>query len=436
MSKRKYLSLIILATLLTCLPVNSTELKKITLDEAIQLSLGNNLDIQSARIDVELAKNTVKIADKFKNPDLNLFLNYGQAGKAEPQMVGVSELLEIGKKLPRKQLAKANLVQKELTVKSAEFTLEMDVRETYADLVAAKTILASLLEQEKLLRELYAIASKRHIQKKSSISESLQVQMVLNNLTVNINNAQTALNHARNEFNKTLNLKDNFIAYDSLEEYLPDETVFISLKTPDYNKDIPSFSEIEQMVISKRYDIQIAKQDVSVAEKKLKVATKEIIPDLEVVGGYSFLPKSYTESGVYKSGAYVGANIKNIPLFNTGRQDVENAKLSLKQAQINYESLNNKARKDLNNAYDKLITSQKNLRFYKNQLVKDSEYLLKEAKRDYVEGNADLTSVIVMAQSYREIYNGYVTALADYYTDWIDFLREVCVEDYSWDKAL
>lgn len=420
-----------------CLSASSVELKKINLDDAIQLSLENNLDIQAARIDVELAKNSVKLANKLNNPDLNLFFNYGQAGKNEPQQIGVSELFEIGKRSPRKQLAKANLVQKELAVKSAEFTLEMDVRETYADLVAAKTILSSLLEQEKLLKDLYEIANKRYAQKKSPLSESLQVQIVLNNLSVSINNAQTALIHARNEFNKALNIKDNKdFSFDTQEDYLPDETVFISLKTPDYTKDMVEFSRVEQLVLPKRYDIQIAKQDVSVAEKKLKLVSKEIIPDLEVFGGYSYLSSSHTENNVHKSGAYVAASIKNIPLFNTGKQDVENAKLSLKQAQINYESLNNKALKDLNSAYDKLMTSQKNLKFYKNKLVKDSEDLLKEAKKDYIEGHTDLTSVIVMAQSYREIYNGYISALADYYTDWIDFLREVCIEDFSWEEML
>ena len=42
-----------------------------------------------------------------------------------------------------------------------------------------------------------------------------------------------------------------------------------------------------------------------------------------------------------------------------------------------------------------------------------------------------MTSVIVMEQSYREILTGYITALADYYTDWIDFLREVNSEDFD-----
>ena len=50
---------------------------------------------------------------------------------------------------------------------------------------------------------------------------------------------------------------------------------------------------------------------------------------------------------------------------------------------------------------------------------------------NYDSGKADLTSVIVMQQSYQDIMTGYIYALTDYYTDWIDFLREVNNEDFD-----
>ena len=37
----------------------------------------------------------------------------------------------------------------------------------------------------------------------------------------------------------------------------------------------------------------------------------------------------------------------------------------------------------------------------------------------------------MMQQSFREILTGYNSALTDYYTDWIDFLREVNQEDFN-----
>lgn len=144
----------------------SKDITKINLDDAIQLSISNNLDLQSSRIEVELAKNEVQASNRLQNPDLNIFYNYRKAGKSEPQQIGLTQLIEVAKRSPRKNLEKANLFQKELEVKLEEFTLEMDVRE-------------------------------------------------------NTN-----------------------IIYDSQEDDLPDETVFISLKTPNYNSKLPEFDLI------------------------------------------------------------------------------------------------------------------------------------------------------------------------------------------------
>ena len=412
--------------------VYSAEIKKIDLDDAIQLSLSNNLDLQSARIEVELAKNTVGIANRLKNPEINFFYNFGRAGRSEPQMLGVSQTLEIAKRAPRKRLAKSELLQKELDVKTAEFTLEMDVRETYVDLVGAKTILNDLTEQREILQELIVLAQKRYKENKCSQTDVIQAQIALNKLETEINSAKTLLNLRRNDFNKALNIKDNnVVIYDTKEDSLPGETVFISLKTPDYNQKMPSFEEIESRALDKRYDVKQAKQAIDVAQKNLSVIARQRIPDIEVMGGYSFLPSSHTDSGDFESGAYVGANLTNIPLLYSYKPEIKTAQLQIERAQINYESVKNKAQKDLSSAYDKFLASRENLIFYKQKLVKDSEDLIKISKKNYNEGKADLTSVVVMEQSYRDILTGYIMALADYYTDWIDFLREVNSEDFD-----
>ncbi len=410
----------------------AAEIKKINLDDAIQLSLSNNLDLQSARIDVELAKNGVKIANRLQNPEFNVFYNYGRAGRSEPQQIGISETLELAKRAPRKNLAKSELYKKELDVKLAEFTLEMDVRETYVDLVGAKTVLNDLLAQDMLLCELADIAQKRYEAGKTSQAEVIQAQIALNRLSASIHSARTAVNAARNDFNKALNIKEESdIIYDSREDYLPGETVFISLKTPDFNKKLPPFELVAQKALEKRLDILAVKQEVDIARKNLAVVTRQRIPDIELFGGYSYLPHTHADSGRFEPGAYAGANLSNIPIFYTYKPEIKNAKLQVEQAQINYESAKNKALKELNTAYEKLVTSQTNLLFYKNKLLKDSAELIKISQKNYKEGKTDLTSVVLMQQSFREILTGYNTTLTDYYTDWIDFLREVNQEDFN-----
>lgn len=410
----------------------AAQIKKIDLEDAIQLSLSNNLDLQSQRIDVELAKNSVKIANRLQNPEFNFFYNLGTAGRSEPQQIGLRDVVELGKRSPRKKLAKSELYKKEIEVKMSEFTLEMDVRETYVDLVCAKTILNDLKEQQTVLEELSRAAQKRFESGKTSQTDVLQAQIALNKLAAKVNIARSALQAARNDFNKALNIKeDSDVIYDTKEDMLPGETVFIALKTPDFNTKLPEFDKIAAKALEKRLDIKAAKQEIDIAQKNLTVVSRQKVPNLELAGGYSFLPSSHADSGKYESGAYIGASLMNLPLLYSYKPEIKNAKLQIEQAQIKYESAKNKALKDLNTAYERLLTSQANLIFYKNKLVKDSEELIKISKKNYQDGKADLTSVIVMEESYREILAGYDAALADYYTDWIDFLREVNAEDFN-----
>lgn len=415
------------------------QIKKITLTDAIDLALSNNLDLQSERINVELAKNDVKTANRLQNPEINIFYNFGAAGRGNPQQIGATELIEIAKRGPRKKLAQANLYKKDLDVKLREFELEMDVRETYVDLVGLKTVLGCLYDQKKLLNDFLALSQKRHNAGEVQETDVIQTQISINQLETQINSARTAVQAARNDFNKALNVKQDNpqVVYDAFEDELPGETVFIALKTPDFNLKMPPFEKIADRALEKRLDIKLVKQEIEVAKKNLVVVSRQRVPDIELMGGYGYQPHGHSDTGEFRAGAYAGANLNNIPLLYSFKPEIKNAQLQVVQAQTNYESAKNKAIKEMNSAYEQFLSSRTNLLFYKQKLIKDSEKLINISKKNYLEGKTDLTSLVVMEQSYKEIVVGYIQALTDYYTDWIDFLRTVNSEDFDlFDESL
>ena len=308
----------------------------------------------------------------------------------------------------------------------------MDVRETYADLVGAKTIMGCLLEQKELLNELLNIAQNKYSSNKISQTDVIQAQIALNQLETKINAAKTGVTTARNNFNKTLNLKETSnIIYDTKEDNLPDETVFISLKTPDLNRPIPPFEKIANRALEKRLDIAASKQEIDIAKKNATIIERQRIPDIEISGGYSYLPQSHSDTGRFEPGAFAAAGINNIPVFYTYKPEIQNAKLQVQQAQIKYESAKNKALKDLNSAYDRFLTARTNLNHYEKKILTDSEELINVSTKSYETGQSDITSLIVMKQSYRSIIIGYTQALAEYYNSWTNFLREVNDQEFD-----
>ena len=406
------------------------DVQKVTLQQAIDITVENNIDLKASYLEQDMAKNDVKIANRLQNPDFNAFYFLGAAGRTEPNQLGFSELIEIGKRGARKNLAKANL---DLIIKNIDyrkFSIEMDVREAYVNLVAAKSVLDTMEQQQELQEELLEIA-KRHV-KSGAVPEidAIQATIALNQMITQVNTAKANVKSALFEFNKIINSKEK-VFYDSADKVLYENNNFEELMTPPPTTKFPDFDTISERALENRFDIKIAKQEIEVAKKNLTVVMRKRVPDLELVGGYAYQTMTQTDDRRYNSGAYVGGNIVNLPVFYNYAPEIKNAKLQMEQAELKYESVKNKAIKDLNAAYYKLLISAANLNDYETKILTSSEELIDVSVKDYETGKSDLTSLIVMKQSYKSIIVGYTMAIAEYYNSWTNFLREVNSDEFE-----
>lgn len=406
------------------------DVKKVYLNQAIDAALENNIDLQAAKLERNIAKNNIKTANRLQNPSFDAFYFLGAAGNSEPKQLGVSENIEIAKRKALKNLAESNLKLVEKNIDYTIFDLKMDVREAYINLVEAKSILDTLEQQEELQEELLKIAKVRVKNHNAPDIDVIQAEIALNQMITQVNSARVNVKKALSDFNKVINNPDN-IVYDSMDNIFSEENNFQEMMTPPPNFDFPSFDEIVQNAIRNRYDIQIAKQEIDVAEKNLTVTARQRIPDIQLTGGYAYQVGSYTDSGNFNNGAYAGASLVNIPLFYNYSPEIQNAALKLKQAELKYESSKNRAVKDVSAAYDRFLTAADNLNHYEKKIITGSEELIETSKNSYEAGKSDITSLIVMKQSYKSIIIGYTQALAEYYNSWTNFLREVNDEKFT-----
>ena len=77
------LTLIIFANSAFCIE----DIRKVYLSEAIEAALKNNLDLQAAEIEVNIAKNNIKSANRLQNPSIDAFYFLGAAGASEPKQI-------------------------------------------------------------------------------------------------------------------------------------------------------------------------------------------------------------------------------------------------------------------------------------------------------------------------------------------------------------
>ena len=149
------------------------------------------------------------------------------------------------------------------------------------------------------------------------------------------------------------------------------------------------------------------------------------MPDIELSSGYLYQNKYQTDDNKFRQGAYLEANLVNIPLLYRYKPEIEASKLKLEQAHINYASVENKALNELRKAYEKFLIAQLTLKSYNEQLLSNSEELIKASREGYYKyDNVELTTLITMEESYRMISIAHTYALAEYYNAWNAFRRD------------
>ena len=424
----KKIILLIIALLTTSSCFAIVDKTQISIQEAVSIASKNNLDIQASRININVDKFKIDEANRLQNPSIDTMQNFADAGKGEPQTIGVSQLIEVGKRKPRKDLAKSKYELTERHVEYLEFDLRMDVREAYTNLLAKKSILTTMKQQENILKHMLEQAQTKFKTGEVTKIDVLQAELLRNQIITEVQAAEYEVKTAIYDFNKVINCPDGF--YDTIEDHFTED--YKPLLIPKVDAKMPDFETISNDAINNRYDIKIALQQIEVAEKELLVVLRKKVPDFELGAGYSYRNKFQSDSEDFKHGLFAQASIVNIPLLYRFKPEIEAAKLKLEQAHLNYASVENKALNELKKAYEKFLIAQLRLKNYNEQLIVNSEELINESRTSYyIEDKTDLTTLISMEESYRMISVAYTEALADYYNAWNAFIREVNNENFT-----
>lgn len=402
------------------------DFQKISIKEALNIALENSMYLKGEKINTQIAKNTIKQANRLQNPSIDYYHNFGKAGAGNPNTIGATNTIELLKRKNRKNLARANYEIALQNSDYAAFILKTDVEEAYIKLVAAKTILNSLEQEKKSLEEIEKITRAKLTNKKSGETDYFQAKIALNKIITQINLAQAEVLSARFDFNSAM---DTDPIYDTKIELFDDDTLFSDLKIPTLKENIPDYEKILEIAKNNRFDLKIAQKRIISAKENLKVVGANRVPDLEVGAGYGFQPASMSESGKYLNGAYLGASLVNLPILYNYSPEIKNAKLEVQKAELDYDAIKNNALANLNSAYQRFVHARMNLEYYSDAIVLNSKEMMKNSKKNYELNKTDLTSVIVLEQSYREIILGFALALSKYCNCWVDLLREVHTDE-------
>ncbi len=397
------------------------EMKKISLKEAIDMALKTNPQLKIARLDYDIKKNEIKIANKLQNPGLGAFQNLGTAGKTQTQMVGADFVVEILKRGPRKKTAISKSQSAFNNQKFLEYKLILEIKKAYFDLLLKKSNLKIVLEQQELSRQLYEQEEKEAKVDKISQTEVLQAKINLNRAIMYSNIAKSEVISAQNRFNTVINSYS--IDYDTFDEGLSVD--YKKLLTYEPDSKLPDFADIKKYTLSNRYDFLALQKEVEAKQNNLIEVKRQAIPDLELQAGWQYIPRGHSDTKKLENGSYIGANIVNIPLLYRYQPEIKNAELEIEQAQLRYEDLKIDIIRNITDAWEKYTIARNNLNYYNKELLSNSKELLDASYKSLSKKETDLTSFLVSKKTYLEIMLGYNQALAEYYISYAELICEM-----------
>lgn len=393
---------------------------KISLQEAMDLALEGNIELQEERKNLGISKNLIKQANALKNPQFQSNFLMGRIARGNSSQFGLMLPVEIAKRSARKKVAEADFDYTENKIKDFEFKLKQKVRTAYFNLILAKSNLKIMDERRELLEDLLDIAQNRSKDSLNYEIEVLQADMKLKKQLISINQSKAAVRTAQYNFNKVLNLENNMNSYDVNEESVFSEVFFTNLELPEYD-------ELVSYAFEHRYDIKMSKAKIEKAKKELLVVARQKVPDLYLSGGYAF-----AHDGT--SGAFVGAGL-DIPSLYLYEPEIKNAKLELEKSQLEFNSIINIAKNKISTNYDKFIIAQENVGYYSG-IINESRKILDLSKQRYRKGQTSLVNLVVYEHSHQELLNEFLNAMGQYYNAYIALLTEVGLENFSIDIDL
>ena len=370
------------------------------LDQAVEMALANNKELQSKRLEIKTAESELLKARLWSptNPQLEfeavtdaLTSNSGEG----TVRLGLSQEIELGgQRGHRKGIAVAHIELAKLEVGAQERTVTRDVRAAFYSLLLAQRRVSFTRHVDSLstsLRDTAAIRVRDGFLPKSELT-FLQLDVAASR--TNVNKAEVALNESRNQLQWLLGG--------------PPDSALVIVGDIEYQPLDVLEDSIVALAIAQRSELKENEVRRNVATAELGLARGERIPNLTVSAFYS------RERSVFSTDDFIG-NIGGIqglkdadnlfgirlslplPLLDKRHAEIANAQNQGAILSATNFSLENQIRYEARSAYQALKSSEKTVDLLQN-VQPESDSLFQMVQSAYAQGRIAVSDYLTQKE--------------------------------------
>jgi cobalt-zinc-cadmium efflux system outer membrane protein len=400
----------------------------LTLDEAVQTALHNNLQLKAARAQLNISEAAIQTAGARINP---VFL--GDNGIAEgTSRVGITQVFELGgKRNNRIALAKA---QRDVAISQFNTRLldiRSDVRRVYTQLYNAQERQLTYQNIMQVSQELVNIAKEREKAGDIAKLDVLQTEIVNVNAQNDLQTTAKELVLSRNRLNTLLKqpLKTTIVlaAPNTTPQFLSPSPVQHHPGGPVLQGTITNgeadFDSLIQAAYQRRPELQQINRNLLVTQREITVAKANRIPNFALTAGPDIVYKNLNNT-VNQTSVFVTGTLE-IPIFNRQQGPIKETLAKQVQYQQEAEALKTDIALEVTNAYTAYEMDQERTQRYEKTLLPYSIAIVDKSRKAFEEGKASILIPINAQQAYINTRLGYLQSLQDTQNDISDLERAI-----------
>ena len=382
--------------------INAQPVKNVSIKEAVQMALDNNLSVRSSAYSVDVQK-ALKGAS-WDIPKTSLEGQYGQFNSyTKDNSFTVSQSFAFPTVyINQNKLAKANVKSSEWQLKSSQLEIATQVKQVYWQLAYLHSKLQLFIYQDSIYSGFVHAAELR-----AKIGETNKLEMIT---------ARSQSQEVKNQLQQAL--ADIDIYSEKLQTLLNPTQYIHPLDTILHRADYGLISD--SVALAENPSVGFMKQEVEVSRFEKKVERSRMMPDFSIgyfsqtmqgVQEVNGLPRTFG-SGDRLNGIQAGISIPLWFVPYTARTKAAKIKEQVAQANAEYYS------KSLSGSYRSLLAEyskySNSVEYYEKQAIPEANIIIEQATTSYKAGAMDyfdyiqsLTRALTIKQNYLDALNGY-----------------------------
>ena len=405
--------------------LNATLADGLALDEAVQLVLLNNRQLQVSFLDIGIARADLVQSGLFSNPSLGVGVLFPSGGGRSNIQANIAQsIVQLWQMPAKKRSAGHALDQRIVGVARLAGELVAKTKRAYYLGVATQDLVAIAQQNLALVTKSYdAISAQREAGAASLLDDNLQRGEVLR-AELGLRNAGLVALNAKRSLARLLSL-DQRVEELTLTDTLPE---FI---TPTLDSD-----SLIRRARNHRLDLQALSEAVLTGDADVELEYLRVFPEVSVgIGGERLESRGQSGRNVageraaedrqgidYISGPTISVTL---PVFDQNQAQIARAQYARVQDIKSYEDLYLNIAQDIRIAVDRASVLWTNVAFYRESLLPQAQKNLEFTDAAYKAGSTNVLTLLVWQRALLETRRGYVLAWSNASMSLIDLERAV-----------